>query len=223
MTVLRILRTTLVQAAADAAAVLLPVSCAGCGDPQEGLCTACRAQLEPAPRRTVLADGLEVVSGLEYAGVPARVVRALKEEGRTRLAVPLGTALSAAVRTGGWPPDAAFVPIPTSPRAMRSRGYRVVELIMRRAGLPVAGYLVPAGRRADQRGLDAASRAANAAGSMAPTARARGREVVIIDDVVTTGATLVEAGRMLQRAGARVLGAATAAATPRRLPGTPGG
>lgn len=219
MTAPRSFRAGLAQAWSDAAAVLLPVACAGCGEPPEGLCAACRARLEPAPRRTVISGGLEVVSALEYAGVPARVVRELKEEGRTGLAEPLGGALAAAVQAGHWPQDAAYVPIPTSPRSMRARGYRVVDLIMRRAGLPVARHLIPAGRSADQRGLDAAARAANVAGSMAAARAARGRDVVIVDDVMTTGATLAEAARTLRRSGARVIGAATVAATPRRLPG----
>lgn len=217
----RSFREGLARAWSDAAAVLLPVACAGCGEPPEVLCAACLAHLEPAPRRTVIPGGLQVVSAWEYGGVPARVVRALKEDGRTGLAVPLGAALAAAVRAADWPPAAAYVPIPTSSRSMRARGYRVVDLIMRRAGLPPAALLTPAGRSADQRGLDAAARAVNVAGSMAAAPAARGRDIVIVDDVMTTGATLAEAERRLRRAGARVLGAATVAVTPRRVRARP--
>ena len=75
------------------------------------------------------------------------------------------------------------------------------------------GLLVLARRGADQAHLGREARRANAAGSMR-ACDAAGRRVLLVDDVVTTGATLSEAARALAAAGATVLGAATLASTP---------
>lgn len=73
-------------------------------------------------------------------------------------------------------------------------------------------------RTLDQAGLDADGRQANLTGNLVARGRLPDRDtaVVVVDDVVTTGATLAELGRVLRGCGVRVLGAATVAATPRR-------
>lgn len=92
---------------------------------------------------------------------------------------------------------------------------------LRATGVPVTCVPVLRHRRrvADQAGLGAAARSANLAGALQAIApwRVQGRRVVVVDDVITSGATLAEAARTLQAAGARVTAAATVAATPRRL------
>src|SRR5690606_9889047 len=146
-----------------------------------------------------------------------RALRALKEEGRTELARPLAPALRAALTAAGaGHTGLVVVPVPTSRAAMRRRGYRVVDLLARRAGVATARLLRPARRAADQRNLGRADRARNVAGSMRARAGA-GRRVVIADDVVTTGATLSEAARALAAVGVDVVAAVTVAATPRRV------
>jgi predicted amidophosphoribosyltransferase len=204
-------------ALADALALVVPVVCAGCDEPDIALCEACGIRLRPRVTRSAL--GTTVWSGLAFEGVPARVVRALKEDGRTGLARDLGPALRAAVdaalaAAGSSRGPVVLVPIPTSRAAYRRRGYRVIDLVARRASLPVARLLVAFRATADQRGLDRAGRRSNVAGSLRARG-AEGRTVVVIDDVVTTGATLEEAVRALRAGGAEVLGAATIAATPR--------
>lgn len=208
-------------ALAEALALALPVVCAGCGDPDVALCETCRGMLHPAVTYRTLSSGLAVFSGLRFDGVPARVLRALKEEGRTSLARALAPALAAAATAGGGASADAVAVLPSSRAAMRRRGYRVPELLARRAGLPPAKLLVVARATADQRALGRDERGRNVAGSL----RARdavGLRVLIVDDVVTTGATLDEAARALRAAGATVLGAATVAATPLRGRGSGG-
>lgn len=133
---------------------------------------------------------------------------------------------------GGRPAGAAelllLVPVPSRPAARRKRGHdplgqlcRVAARAAHAAGVPcaVAPVLRHARRVRDSAGLTAAERAANLAGALrVPPRRARelatGR-VLLIDDVLTTGATLTEAARAVEAAGGRVDGAAVLAATQR--------
>ena len=208
---LSLVRTAL----ADALALVIPVTCAGCDETDVTLCGACGILLRPAVTRRPMSP--DVWSGLTFEGVPARVVRALKEDGRTGLARDLAPALRAAVaaaeRSAPSGGSVTLVPIPTSRAAYRRRGYRVVELVARRAGLPVSPLLRTVRTTADQRGLDRSARRRNVAGSLRARG-AEGRAVIVIDDVVTTGATLEEAFRALRAGGADVIGGATIAATP---------
>ncbi|WP_245570405.1 ComF family protein [Microbacterium luticocti] len=230
-------------ALAEALALVFPVACAGCGALDVSLCETCRGMLQPAVT-TRTFDGLEVRSGLVFDGVCARVLRAIKQEGRTGLSRALAPALASAAsrwqgadaaagwRSGdadGWRGGVAraslservvAVPVPTTRAAMRRRGYRVAELLARRAGLSPVRALRSVRAVADQRALARDERVANVAHSMAAvgTAAIRGRPVIIVDDVTTTGATLREAARALRAAGVEVVGAATVAATPRRFP-----
>jgi predicted amidophosphoribosyltransferase len=242
-----------IAAALDALAILAPVSCAGCGADDRGLCSACRAQLVPTLVEQRLDGGLSVVSALPYDGVARRSILALKEQGRTDLARPLGRVLAVAVVSAidafalgtdcsaeslypaagldlagpnsSGPRTAAPVTIelaimPASSRSYRRRGYDPVRLLARRAGAPIARVGLRAGRGiATQKTLDREGRKVNLVNSMRATRRLNGRRLMLLDDVVTTGSTLLEAARALRSAGADVVGCVTLAYTPRRLLG----
>lgn len=201
----------------EALSVVFPVSCAGCDLPDQTLCEGCREEVNPVPRSRRLPSGLEVRSALVFEGIPARVIRAFKEDGRTWLARPLGAALRSA-----WPAgvDAVPVAVPASRASLRRRGYAPVDLLCRRAGWRPFPLLSVARATADQRVLSRAERAANLAGAInvrvGAARRLERRSVVLIDDVVTTGATLDEAARALRVRGITVAGAVTVAATPLR-------
>lgn len=194
---------------------VLSGSCAGCDAPGVPLCERCREALGFRPVRRCLRTGTPVLAALEFDSTAARVIRSLKEEGRTALARPLGELLGLALRAVD--PDATIVPIPTSRAAFRRRGFRVPELLVRRAGLRPARLLLPARPAADQRELSLHERERNVRGTMRLALRAgRPGRVVLVDDVTTTGATLEEAERMLSAAGFAVQAAVALASTPRR-------
>jgi len=225
---------------AELADLLLPRTCAGCGTPGAVLCPACARLLArphlAAPRRFPPGFPPTVAAG-PYAGPVRAAVIAFKERGRAELAGPLGTALALAVAgvlagLRGPPPEPVLlVPLPSSAAALRTRGRDHVREMtavavteLRAAGLPAteARLLRRRGRVRDSAGLSAGERRSNLAGTF--TARpesTRGAVLVLVDDVVTTGATLTEAAAVLS-AGRRpddgpVL-AAVVAATPRRVP-----
>jgi len=201
----------------EIAAFVLSGSCAGCDASGTLLCGGCRGALSARPVRTTTPGGVPVVAALEFDGVPARVIRRLKEEGETLLARPLGAAVrQSAADVVAQHPRAMIVPVPTGRASHRRRGFRVPDLLMRCAGLRPCRMLVPARRVEDQRGLDPQQRRRNVAGSMRARHARAAHEVLLFDDVVTTGATLDEGARALTAAGFRVRGAIALAATPRR-------
>jgi predicted amidophosphoribosyltransferase len=216
--------------------LVLPRTCAGCGIPGSMFCPRCAALLarpRPAePRRFPWGFPPTVAAGA-YAGPVRPAVLAFKERGRSELAVPLGAALALSVAAllaavPGPPMPVVLVPVPSSREALRSRGRDHVRELTARAVVELRAAGVPAsetrlltrrGRARDSAGLSAPQRRANLAGtfvcSAAPPA---GALLVLVDDVVTTGATLTEAAAVLGTAGSvngvPVL-AAVVAATPR--------
>lgn len=229
----------------ELADLVLPVDCVGCGRPGRALCAGCTQLLHAHPRsRTVTGVGV-VISGLEYDGVGRTAVLAFKNAGRTDLAPPLARALGAAAREAfdrfaapldpstalpapsavhpfSRPPltavagPVALVPMPRTRRSAVERGYDPVTVLLRRARLPVTRLLSLQRQASDQAALPRAARLVNAAGSMRAAPATAGTRVVLVDDVVTTGATLAEAARALRHAGGTVLGAITLASTPER-------
>jgi predicted amidophosphoribosyltransferase len=220
--------TTLIrESLLDAAAILLPVRCGGCGAPDRRLCRRCERALDPAVTRTAIG-GLAVWSALEYDGVARRVLLAYKDGGRpdlaTALARPLRAAIAAAQSEAGDGGGAALLPvlIPSTRAARRRRGFHPTGAVLARAHVlvpPLWGALRLTRQTADQAGLPLAVRRANRTASMRGSPRLRGRVCLIVDDIVTSGSTAAEAARAVRAAGGRVAGVAALARTPRRHPG----
>jgi predicted amidophosphoribosyltransferase len=204
---------------ADLLDLVLPRDCAGCSAPGRTLCPRCAGALTGRPvahRPSPAPSGLPpIVAAAAYDGVVRSLLLAHKERGRLALAGPLGRALAGAAAEHGR--GAVLVPVPSSPAAVRARGHdharRLAAVAGRLLGVRTAAVLVQARRVEDQSGLDAAARSAKLAGALRARRRLDGLGVVVLDDVATTGATLAEAARALEAAGAEVRGAAVVAAT----------
>ena len=195
--------------------LVLPVDCAGCGAAGPAVCRDCRLWLRPEVALREI-QGMPVLSGLAYQGVVQPVIVAFKNEGRTGLAPPLATALRMAVAAAVEPvtgDDLLLVPMARTRRSAVERGYDPVRLLLRKARLPSTDALRLVRRPQDQLRLGREERFTNLEGGMAARIPLAGRRVLLVDDVVTTGATLAEAARAVHAAGGAVLGAATVAST----------
>lgn len=221
------------------AELFLGASCAGCAGGGPPLCDECRVALAGPPRSTAptpCPPGFPATwTAGAYEGVLRSVVLAHKERAHLALARPLGdvlaTVVCAAQSAAGVDPyePCVLVPVPSSRRRVRERGHDPLLRITRVASRQLRHrqrdrVVLPVLRQrrqvADQAGLNTVGRQANLADSLwVPTSLVRlvrGRRVVLVDDVVTTGATLTEAARALRVAGVDVVVAATIAATERR-------
>ncbi len=216
----RPVESRLLTALLDAAAVLAPVICAGCGSNDRALCLECRRCLEVSVVERDLDDETRVFAALRYESAVRSAILGYKEHGRTdvaaALAVPFARAIAAAVVASTPHRRVELVALPTGRAAYRRRGYDPVRLLLRKAGLgDDVRALRSVARRAEQKGLDSAGRARNLVGSMTAVGDIRDRRLLLVDDVLTTGATLTEAARALRAGGALVVGAATLAFTPK--------
>ncbi len=148
-----------------------------------------------------------------YQGSLREVVHCFKYRGKTQLARPLGRLLHTAYRRF-WQerPVDLILPVPLYRRRLRERGFNQALLLVRGwqrgdgPSLPPVdgGVLVRARATASQAGLDRRARCANIAGAFAVRLpeRVAGRRVLVVDDVLTTGATVEECARALKANGA---------------------
>lgn len=211
--------------------LLLPLRCAGCDAAGTAWCRGCSRELGGLRRveRPLLAPHPPVYALGRYRGAARRAVLAYKESGRRHLAAPLARHLAVGLRAIAaehrldrqwW-----LVPAPSRAIASRRRGgahmSRVAHLVaaeLAASGHPaaVADCLVTAGGAADSAGLDAAERVGNLAGRVLartgrfppPTA-----QVALIDDVITTAATVASCLAVLGTAGVDVAAVLSLTAT----------
>ncbi|OKI90744.1 ComF family protein [Streptomyces sp. CB02414] len=204
----------------DLTDLVLPAECGGCGRARSVLCPRCRTALSGAApgrvRPVPEPPGLPVVhAAARYADEVRAALLAHKERGVLALSAPLGVALAgavrAAVRARG---PVLLVPVPSARRAVRTRGHDPARRIalaaareLRRTGTPARVLPVLRQRHAvaDQSGLGARQRLDNLAGALAVVPGGGrllcgGGPVVLVDDLMTTGASLTEAARALRAA-----------------------
>lgn len=198
--------------------LILPLECGGCRTPSVRWCDACAMELvvkpdDPhlisprvGPRAPVFALG-------RYAGARRQAILAMKEHGRGDLVAPLAQALAIGVhRLLAWgivETPLTIVPAPTRRWAARRRGGDPVArlaqaAVSRHPDVGVRAALRMKALTRDSVGLGTAERERNVAGRVSLRGRPPRTEVLLVDDIVTTGATAAESVRVLSAAGVRV-------------------
>jgi len=215
--------------------LFLPVACAGCGQADRALCRACRWSLAAEPGRVRLVAGVRLDAAFEYGGLVRTLLLELKLRGRVDLARPLGTRFGALVRAAlaEAPADALLLRVPPSPQGARRRGFDPVVLLLARGGVRRSRPLRrlraralregralrggrslgggrslrrtrPPGSVHGQKERSGVERVAATVGTLRAVG-VTGRDVIVVDDVVTTGVTMAEAVRAVRAAGGRVV------------------
>jgi ComF family protein len=188
--------------------VLLVPRCAGCGEPGSWFCVPCRDQCEPLGHEGRLA----IRAAGAHDGPLRAAVRRLKYGGEPGLAQDLGAliALELARDLARGVTLDAVVPVPLHRSRAATRGYDQAVLLAHavatRTGLPLRQALHRIRGGLPQVELDRVARAANVKGAfVAEAGSLRGLRVALVDDVSTTGATLMDAAAAARAAGARAV------------------
>jgi len=194
--------------------VIFGVRCAGCDRPGAVVCTTCRVALISGCGSVHVGAGVRVVVATEYRGRAAAVVRSVKYRNRRGAVRHLGGLLAQRVMAAGHTPDVVTW-APTVEHRRRQRGFDHAELIARSTARALGVPCVRLLRRVDMSGPQAAAARAQRLQAPAFTARrSRASSVLIVDDVVTTGATLAAASGALRTAGVSTIIPAAVAGTP---------
>jgi predicted amidophosphoribosyltransferase len=202
--------------------LILPLECGGCGAPATRWCDACAEELSVAAEQPHVVNPridpqVPVFALGRYAGARRQAILAMKEHGRGDLVAPLARALAVGVHRlltwGMVETPLTIVPAPTRRSAARRRGGDPVARLARAAvaGHPDVAVVAALRLKAlvrDSVGLGTSARERNIAGRVlllrGQRARLLGTEVVLVDDIVTTGATACESVRTLRAGGIRV-------------------
>lgn len=198
--------------------VVLPLECGGCGAPSTRWCAACAASLQVNPGEPDVVvprvdPGVPVFALGRYVGPRRQSIVAVKERGRRDLVAPLARTMALGVhRLVEWGVLAApltLVPAPTRRSAARRRGGDPVARMAAAAcaacpDIHVAPVLRTTAWVRDSVGLSGADRERNIAGRVLVSRPLPAGEVLVVDDIVTTGATAREAVRALGAAGVPV-------------------
>jgi len=188
------------------------VWCAGVSAPGGMLCADCAGRAgQRLPPGLLPGGDMPLVPVFTYHGGAAKILLSMKFHGAKNMAHSIGYAMADALAASkladkpGW----LFCAVPMTPAKEKERGYNQSELLARAAarwlGLEYApGLLVKTRETQAQHGLPKEERQANISGAFAAAdpGRVAGRDIVLCDDICTTGATLRDAARALREAGA---------------------
>lgn len=211
---------------------VFPETCAGCGAAGAWMCELCELELIDishdwqlgTSRRLSLDDTLaggaaavELRARFLFAGPARKAVHLLKYRGERARAEWFAQMMQPILPSGSVG-DLVFVPIPLTERRQRKRGYNqsfeIATHLSRLTGIPVVTGASRVRETQPQVELDGIARLHNVRGAFQASDVVRDKHVILIDDVVTTGATMRECGRACYEAGAlSVVGVAATAGT----------
>jgi len=201
--------------------LIFPSRCISCGVIGISLCSQCRRGWNLHRYFTTIRDEseseLRVVSSVAYSPIAQKILLAAKESHIKRADQLLADAIEHSIKFVLREEFVEYlIPIPSRASATRTRGRQFVEAITERPShnlsIPIAPIITHGRKVRDQSGLSHDQRRNNLQGAFVVTHKlgVRGK-ALLIDDLVTTGATLNEAARALRYAGIEVIGAVTAA------------
>ncbi len=220
---------SLAQLLPDPLALLFPRLCVSCSAPlrqEQTVCDSCLKNLVPVdPADLHLQDDVKAaVDGIRSAfwfdDVMQELIHLLKYRGHRRLGVRLAVAAHGVLNEKiAWHTYDALVPVPLHRRKQRERGYNQALLLAAGlaglVGLPVMDRLVVRHRwTRSQTGLTRDQRLANVAGSFRTTRRCDGQKILLLDDVLTSGATVAACAAALKAGGAGEVAVITVATPP---------
>ena len=218
------------EALSRLAGLVFPERCPFCGGVTARdcpVCAACAAQLPfcvpHACRISLGPEGKDIVcySVYRYEGAVRKSLQAFKFHGRRVYASGYAAEMARLLREEGAAGIHAVTAVPMSPKRRAARGYDQAELLGRgvasRLGLPYAAYLAKVRENELQHLLSKAERRENVreAFSIVPDQDPAGKKLLLVDDIVTTGATLAECAGVLYEGGAAEVLCLTAARTAR--------
>ncbi len=201
------------RAFSELSQLLFPSRCFGCQKLGPSICSDCRSSWHSHYYRTKF-DSLTVHSSLLYTPTASKIILAAKESGMKKADELIIDALCLALQRSKLDTRVSrLVPIPSSKLSQRRRGRSfivdLVEGISRKTGIEMIDCLELSRRVKDQSGLHRQERATNLAGAFRLSSQVRG-ELILVDDVVTTGATLREAFRAVNSQGIHAIGSVSA-------------
>lgn len=207
------------QLSAWLADLIFPPQCGGCGRVDFRWCETCFDDLQAIP--VIFTDSPQLglagagASG-PYEGMLKRAIRAFKYNGAVELAAPLAERLTVTLEQLDWSCD-FIAPVPLSVNRLAERGYNQADLLGRRVAeqmnIPYRPDALRRERDTEQQArLNVEQRAENVKDAFAASRDAADRSVLLIDDVITTGATLEACADALKSARAAAVYALTVAA-----------
>ena len=192
--------------------MLLLRVCGGCGGPGPSPCRRCTAGMRAVGEMIPPEPLAGLWAAFAYAGEGRELLARLKYRNQRSGVRWLGLAMA-----GALPPGLdvdALTWAPTSPQRRRSRGFDQAEMLARVLGREIGLPVIPLLRRVDAAGQTGRNRSQRSRAPVFDACRPPPAAVLVVDDVITTGATLQAAAKSLVGAGAERVGAVVAGATP---------